>query len=183
MVFWNAILSGEARPEARPMHNRTLTYWVQLFNKWQQYERKEERKLPQCVLDGNELKPLLQLSKMNYHGIIDMFDPKGSSRLDQEGNFSMSALSRIRMPMQEFCAAGVMTSSLISSKHKLQFLIGLVDLEDTGYLDEATFANFIKVFTHGLGVLLEFQPPHSHQMLMHIAFRCHFFKESAGLLT
>lgn len=150
--FWETLLTGEHVSKSKPLLNRTLTFWTEVFNKWQDHERSPERKIPSGILSGSELQPILVLSKGNFRGVIELFDPEGGRRLDLEG-YSDSTMGAVRIPMLLLCAAGVLSTRLISSAHKLRFLVSLVDQGDAGALDKDAFAIFIRTFCQGLSIM------------------------------
>lgn len=155
-VFWRTILAGQPSKSFKPLMNRTLAYWVEVFNKWQ--EKRRERK--SCSRDGHfdlsglDVQKMLFLSKGNIVLIASLFDPDGHRRLKSEGT-TASVLGKVKVPMLELIAAGILASQLISTRHKINFLFGLVDCDDSGCLNEEQLANFIKAFVRGVGMMFD----------------------------
>jgi Ca2+-binding EF-hand superfamily protein len=148
-VFWHALLVGEPHTGFKPLQNRTLAFWVGCFNKWQAMRTAEG--LPETI-NAIQLQEIVFLSKGNIIGVLKLFDRAGGRRVTAEG-YTVSVLSSIQISMLELLAAGVLLSRLISTNHKLRFLLSLVDVGDNGWLDESQFTSFLKCLTRGLGAV------------------------------
>jgi len=86
-----------------------------------------------------------------------LFDPEGLKKVQTEG-FTDRTLQQVKVPMPELIAAGLLGTQLIATKHKLNFLFGLVDCDDTGWLTEEQMGTYIKAFVRGVGMM--FDVPH-----------------------
>eukprot|EP00927_Polykrikos_kofoidii_P012336 TRINITY_DN15318_c1_g1_i1.p1 TRINITY_DN15318_c1_g1~~TRINITY_DN15318_c1_g1_i1.p1 ORF type:complete len:835 (-),score=129.10 TRINITY_DN15318_c1_g1_i1:21-2525(-) len=144
-VFWTALLTGQPCFGFKSLQNRTLTFWTACFNKWQRLG------FPAFV-DGTHLRSVVFTSETHLCSIVKLFDSEKAARLLVEG-LSHRLMSKTQVPMLELITAGVMLTRLMSTKHKLKFLFGLVDVEDRGALDVNGLAAFLRAFTHGLGAV------------------------------
>lgn len=149
-IFWNTILRGTPSPSFRHVQNRTLSFWVKAYNLWQEQGGWNPRKVPQMVNVHQLSKIMLGIRlRVEISGLVRLFDPEGWRRIEVTGFTDMS-LERVRIPMAEVMTAGVLASPLIAAKHKLRFIFGIVDWDDTRCLDEQQFAAFIKNVIRGL---------------------------------
>eukprot|EP00933_Yihiella_yeosuensis_P053251 TRINITY_DN5143_c0_g2_i1.p1 TRINITY_DN5143_c0_g2~~TRINITY_DN5143_c0_g2_i1.p1 ORF type:complete len:689 (-),score=112.81 TRINITY_DN5143_c0_g2_i1:399-2465(-) len=143
--FWYTILADEPSPSFRLLQNRTLQFWIGIYNKWLDLGKGDER--PPFKLQLSELQELFP-ANMNFDHIIQLFDPAGAKAIRSQGP---SAYKKIKVSIVELLTAGVMLSRLIPSKHKLRFLFGLVDWDDSRDLNEQEFVHFVKAFMRGIG--------------------------------
>jgi len=145
MPFWTVILSGRPPVSFRSMENRTLTFWVKAFNKWVELRRNEK----DIYVNGFQLQEMILISKEHLRQIAHLFDPEGGRRLAEGMN--NSNMNHLRISVPELLMAGVLMSRLITSRHKLSFLFGLADDNDTGCLNKRQFALFVRTFICALG--------------------------------
>lgn len=141
--FWHTILTESPHEGFKVIQNRTLAFWITVFNKWQ------EIKYPK-YFDGHVLTEVFNVPKFKLLEIIKLFDQENYRRLQSEGP-TATALARIQVNACEIMLTGVLLSRLITSKFKLRFAFGLVDLNDSQSLDEAQFSAFITTFINGMG--------------------------------
>jgi len=148
--FWCTILTGDPADEFRSFQNRTLGFWIQVYNRWQEsghWNPAEIDKL-NCV-DGEQLQKLLKLPPNKVIDVIKLFDPAGHRRLSS--GTGGEGMRKCKIEVRDFMTAGVVLSRLIATKQKLKFILGLFDKDDSRSLDEKEFANFVTAFIHGLG--------------------------------
>eukprot|EP00927_Polykrikos_kofoidii_P040834 TRINITY_DN34830_c3_g1_i1.p1 TRINITY_DN34830_c3_g1~~TRINITY_DN34830_c3_g1_i1.p1 ORF type:complete len:802 (-),score=129.15 TRINITY_DN34830_c3_g1_i1:49-2454(-) len=146
--FWTVILTKEPLVTFRPFANRTLSYWVSVFNKWVELCKTNRS----CVEAANccQLQTMMSISRHNILEVILLINPEGGKRLQTEG-LAQDVMERVKSSPIELMMAGVLLSRLISTKHKLRFVFGIMDFEDSGTLDEHEFAIFVGSFVRGLG--------------------------------
>lgn len=147
-AFWCTLLTGSPADEFRSFQNRTLGFWIQLYNRWQDMGQWIASKVPE-FLDGEELQKLLKLPSNKVVDIIKLFDPAGHKRLSLASG--TEGMRKCKIRMCELMTAGVVLSRLIATKHKLKFVLGLFDVDDSRTLDETEFAGFVTAFIYGLG--------------------------------
>ncbi|CAJ1392359.1 unnamed protein product [Effrenium voratum] len=147
--FWSTVLTTEPAPEFKAVHNRTLEFWIHCFNRWQDLGRRAGRVAPNKV-DGIELEAILNMPRHRLKDLCKLFDFQGWRRLDSEG-LSPASLARLKVPVVSLMTAGVLISQLIAPGHKLRFVFGLADLDDSGFLDEGQFVNLIAAQIRGFG--------------------------------
>lgn len=147
-LLWYNLLMSDPDPSFKIFQNRTLQYWVRVYNAWQEMGEWDSSKVPMLV-DGHQLNELTRVHLQVLKPIIKLFDPAGYRRLQVEGA-SHGIFAKVRVDFCEFMVAGVMLSRVISTVHKLRFVFGVVDLDDNRCLDEKEFGQFITIFINGL---------------------------------
>lgn len=145
--FWFAVLHDDPSDDFKPLQNRTLSFWVQVYNKWQ------EAGFPE-YWNGTDLQDSIKIPEKKLLSIIKLFDEQGYRRLQSMG-LTVSNLERVRVPVHPLFLAGVMLSKLISTKMKLRFTFGLVDWDDDRQLDLQQFSAWISSFIRGLGAAFD----------------------------
>lgn len=145
-AFWNTLLTGHPADEFRSFQNRTLGFWIQVFNRWQDFGQWMPSKVPE-FLDGDDLHKLLKLPTNKVVEIIKLFDPAGYRRLSTGSD----GMRKCKVRICELMTAGVVLSRLIATKQKLKFVLGLFDVDDNRTLDETEFGGFVTAFIYGLG--------------------------------
>lgn len=145
--FWQTLLTEHPPPDAQPLKNRTLCFWIRFWNKWQEKNEKQGFTETMNVPLFEELFPM---DRSKQGGVIRLFDPEGYKRMRQRGQ-DVNAQRMVAMPIAPFLTAGVMLSQLISTNHKLRFIFGIVDANGNKALEEPEFFKFIHNFIAGLG--------------------------------
>lgn len=140
--FWTAVLTSQAAVEFHTVQNMTIYQWAVVFHRWARARLDGDMKI---LLDYYQLKSVLG----SRWEIVKLFDPVGFKAAENEGRSQVSQ-KRIRVNILEIMTAGVALSKLISQKHKLQFMYGLFDMDDSGVLDEMQFTTFLKSFYKSL---------------------------------
>lgn len=144
--FWCTLLTGSPADEFRSFQNRTLAFWIQVYNRWQDFGNWMPGKVPE-FLDGEDLHKLLKLPTNKVVDIIKLFDPAGHKRLST----GTDGMRKCKVRICELMTAGVVLSRLIATRQKLKFVLGLFDVDDNRTLDETEFAAFVTAFIYGLG--------------------------------
>jgi hypothetical protein len=111
------------------------------------------------VVHGAQLQEMLGLWKSSLLDVIELFDWAGANRIRANG-YTQANLAHVKISAKEVMIAGVMLSRRIATKHKLRFVLGLVDSGDTGSLTESQFAAFITALSRGLSAV--FCVSHEH---------------------
>mmetsp|Transcript_137232 Transcript_137232/g.256234 ORF Transcript_137232/g.256234 Transcript_137232/m.256234 type:complete len:746 (-) Transcript_137232:95-2332(-) len=148
-MLWYHVLVKQPHNDFRFLGNRALSYWIQIFNRWQELsgwnpQRQREH------LDACDLPAVMDMNPPEcFRCVINLFDPAGAKMVAQEGT-STRTLHKVSVNMYELMFAGVLLSRQISTNHKLKFIFGLVDLDDTRALDQGQFSKFISSFINGM---------------------------------
>eukprot|EP00930_Biecheleria_cincta_P027706 TRINITY_DN19404_c0_g1_i1.p1 TRINITY_DN19404_c0_g1~~TRINITY_DN19404_c0_g1_i1.p1 ORF type:complete len:665 (-),score=100.82 TRINITY_DN19404_c0_g1_i1:236-2230(-) len=124
------------------LDRRSLSYWVQVFNRWQQLKGSKGsgkgEKAP-SHLDYHELQHVLGVTTKNIvNDAIKLFDSEGAKNLSSTGH-QQQVLKSIKVPIQPLMLAGVALSPFISDRNKAAFFIGLFDEQGSGGLGENDF--------------------------------------------
>jgi len=147
--FWHTVLVGRTAEEFRFLQNRTLAFWVNRFNRWQEMGEWQPRKAP-TTLDGNRLAKMMGMPKDRMFDVMKLFDPAGYRTVQAEGDTEHS-IKKSQINVRELMTTGVILSRLIPSRHKLKFVFGVMDIDDSRSLDVDEFAEFIRNYIHGMG--------------------------------
>lgn len=101
-------------------------------------------------VSGVQLRDCMFLSNAHLKNVIRLFDREGFMRMELAAS-SSDSLSKVHIPVGPLLSAGIMLSALISTHHKLRFLMSFADRNDDGALSQEEFTRFLKNFTLGLG--------------------------------
>ncbi|CAE8703983.1 unnamed protein product, partial [Polarella glacialis] len=145
--FWRTVLAGTPSIEFRVLQNRTLSFWIKVFNRWQESGNFDSSKVPHRI-NLQQLSQLTNIPSSKCLGLVKLFDPNGFTRYSKEK--TQANADKLKISMTEMITAGVLLSKLISSRQKLRFVFGLADLDDNRFLDEHQFGGVMALLIRGL---------------------------------
>eukprot|EP00928_Gymnodinium_smaydae_P063758 TRINITY_DN47255_c0_g1_i1.p1 TRINITY_DN47255_c0_g1~~TRINITY_DN47255_c0_g1_i1.p1 ORF type:complete len:678 (+),score=158.25 TRINITY_DN47255_c0_g1_i1:199-2232(+) len=134
-AFWSQVLHDHPIHKVRAILNKTLPYWVEVYNRWQDLIRTKKAREQ---VDLEQFLDLTRLPKAYCQPVFESFGGKNG---------------RGRVSMLSVLTGGVFCSRLISRAIKLKFTLGLFDADDTGGLTEHQFVLFLASLVRGLGAI------------------------------
>lgn len=156
--FWHGVLT--LQPLCRALCNRSFANWVSIFNRWQA-AGKWSGQGPD-YMNTNELQEWLAAPLTRVVELAKLFDPSGYAKV------SMTKASKdhnkVRVPVAPLISSCLIMSHTMSTRQKLQFLLGMFDLDDKDALSITEFASMWVSLVRGLGSMFgikETPPPKS----------------------
>jgi len=156
--FWFRVLTAPAAPASKSLALRTLTYFVQIFNRWQSQGNWKAGEAPQFN-NANEMQEMCAIPLPRVMEFVKLFDPPGHARVTMTK--SPQDYLKVKVPVAPFLTACIIMSSAIAKQHKLRFLLGIFDESDKLRLQENEFVALVQALFVGMAALfgLKSAPP------------------------